>query len=71
VLRRAAADEVNDLKTISFVDRSRVPQGARDDVAIKFNGNTVRLGAEVFNECRKRRQRRKFLVFTVDMEVHE
>lgn len=68
---QTAADEVDDFQAVAVVEGSLVPAGARDDVAIEFNGNSIGLRSEVLNQRRKRCYFGKFLVFTVDLKAHE
>jgi len=58
---------------IAFVERRVGPAIARDDVAIEFDGDAVRLHAEVIDECGESewgRNAREVSIFAVDAEFH-
>lgn len=46
----AAADEVDDLEAVAVFERRLRPGGAGDYLKIEFDGDTVGLGAEFFDE---------------------
>jgi hypothetical protein len=46
----AAADEVDDLEAVAFGKKRGGPAVAGDNVAVEFDGNAVRLHAELFDQ---------------------
>jgi hypothetical protein len=62
----AASNEVHDFETVAVMDWGGVPASARDDIAIEFDGNSIRLRTKVLDQRRKVCYFGKFLVLTVD-----
>ncbi len=46
----AAADEMDDLEAVAFAEERGGPAVAGDNVAVEFDGNAVRLHAELFDQ---------------------
>ena len=46
----AAADEMDDLEAVAFAEKGGGPALAGDNVAVEFDGNAVRLHAELFDQ---------------------
>lgn len=65
-----AAHEVHDLEFVPVVEGSRVPVGARDDVTVKFNSDTVSLQSELIDQRGKRRNVFERFLFPIYGEFH-
>lgn len=69
----AATDKVNDLKPVACSNRRAGPLRARDNDAIVFDGDTVALQPQSFDqriEGRAYGQSRKLSLLSIDNEVH-
>ena len=65
---------MNDLQLVAFTEMSLKPSIPRDDVAIQFDGHTVRLHAENFNQRGKsvrNGRTTEIALFAVDLKFHE
>jgi hypothetical protein len=67
---RTTSDEVDDFKLIAVVQFRAWPLAARNDLAVQFNGDTVRLHAKVLDQRAQGSGRRR-LAFPIDHEVHD
>jgi hypothetical protein len=67
----AAADEVDDLETVAFGEKRGGPAVAGDNVAVEFDGNAVRLHAELFDQGGQGELvAGKLALFAIDEQTH-
>jgi hypothetical protein len=67
----AAADEMDDLEAVAFGEERGGPAVAGDNVAVEFDGNAVRLHAELFDQRRQGEAAGgKLPLFAIDEQTH-
>jgi hypothetical protein len=67
----AAADEMDDLEAVAFGEKRGGPAVAGDNVAVEFDGNAVRLHAELFDQGRQGEAvGGKLPLFAIDQQTH-
>ena len=73
-LLSSAADEVDDLEFVAFVERGLSPAVARHDVAIQFHGHAISFHAEGFQqrgEGKRCRSVAEIPLFPIDLKFHD
>ena len=67
----AAADEMDDLEAVAFGEQRGGPAVAGDNVAVEFDGNAVRLHAELFDQGGEGEPvGGKLALFAIDEQTH-
>ncbi len=61
-----AADEVDDLDPVAFIEHRRVPFPTTDHLAVDFDGDPFGSERELLDECRDGRAFMREVLFTVD-----
>ena len=65
-----AADEMDYLQAVAFGKLGLWPLLARDDVVVKFDGDSIGFHSHVFDERREGQGRVKIAGFTIDFDFH-